>query len=126
VVRHFHQINQSGFKCRHVGINDFCIGDSSLSYLRQFQINDLKIDQSFVCNIATATGDATALSALIGLGNSLMPGVSARHDWVDDSCGSYVRVVVPQTDYSPSVTHRCHDAVADFGIKHHDVFEQSH
>ena len=79
-----------------------------------------------MCNIATATGDATALSALIGLGNSLTPGVSARHDRVDDACGSYVRVVVPQTDYSRSVTHRCHDAVADFGIKHHDVFEQSH
>jgi sensor c-di-GMP phosphodiesterase-like protein len=79
VVRQFNQINQSEFKCRHVGINDFCIGYSSLSYLRQFPIDDLKIDQSFVCNIATATGDATALSDLMVLVNRLKPVADAHH-----------------------------------------------
>ena len=79
MVRHFHQINQSEFKCRHVGINDFCIGYSSLSYLRQFQVDDLEIDQSFVCDIATATGDATILSGLNVLGNRLKPVADAHH-----------------------------------------------
>lgn len=61
-----------------LAIDDFGTGYSSLSYLRQFPIDTLKIDQSFVRNISAANGDATIVSAVIGMGNSLKLRVSAE------------------------------------------------
>ncbi|MEO8074912.1 MAG: EAL domain-containing protein [Acidobacteriota bacterium] len=52
-----------------VAIDDFGIGWSSLSYLRDFQIDALKIDKSFVEQIAA--GAAPIISAVIQMGNSL-------------------------------------------------------
>ena len=46
-------------------------GNSSLSYPRQFPIDTLKIDLSFVRDITRKTGEATIVSAMIGMGNSL-------------------------------------------------------
>ncbi len=54
-----------------LAIDDFGTGYSSLSYLQQFPINTLKIDQSFVRNIFDGNGDATIISAVIGMCNNL-------------------------------------------------------
>lgn len=61
-----------------MAIDDFGTGYSSLSSLRQFPINTLKIDQSFVRDISTDIKDATIVSAVIGMGNSLKLRVSAE------------------------------------------------
>ena len=61
-----------------LAIDDFGTGYSSLSYLRQFPIDTLKIDQSFVSDVMTAKGDATITSAMIGMGNRLKLCVSAE------------------------------------------------
>ncbi len=61
-----------------VAIDDFGTGYSSLSYLTKFPIDALKIDQSFVHQITTALGDATVVTAIIGMGRSLKMRVVAE------------------------------------------------
>jgi diguanylate cyclase (GGDEF)-like protein/PAS domain S-box-containing protein len=54
-----------------LAVDDFGTGYSSFSYLRQFPIDVLKIDQSFVKQIAPNSKDSTIVSAIIGMGRSL-------------------------------------------------------
>ncbi|MFP4314216.1 MAG: putative bifunctional diguanylate cyclase/phosphodiesterase [Alphaproteobacteria bacterium] len=54
-----------------LAIDDFGTGYSSLSYLRQFPIDRLKIDQSFIRNALNNPDDASIAKTIIGLGHSL-------------------------------------------------------
>ena len=54
-----------------LAIDDFGTGYSSLSYLRQFNIDRLKIDQSFIRNALTNQDDAAIARTIISLGHSL-------------------------------------------------------
>jgi diguanylate cyclase (GGDEF)-like protein len=53
-----------------IAVDDFGTGYASLSYLREFPVDILKIDRSFVAQVATS-GGTSFLDALIQLGNSL-------------------------------------------------------
>jgi EAL domain-containing protein (putative c-di-GMP-specific phosphodiesterase class I) len=48
-----------------LAIDDFGTGYSILSYLRQFPIDTLKVDQSFIHEINAETDEATIISAVI-------------------------------------------------------------
>ena len=61
-----------------LALDDFGTGYSSLSYLRRFPIDTLKIDQSFVHNLTMNDGDASIVSAVIGMGKSLHKRVVAE------------------------------------------------
>jgi diguanylate cyclase len=54
-----------------ISIDDFGTGYSSMSYLKRFNVNALKIDQSFVRGLAVYPDDAAIVDAIIGLGRSL-------------------------------------------------------
>ncbi|MEE9251533.1 MAG: EAL domain-containing protein [Alphaproteobacteria bacterium] len=54
-----------------LAIADFGTGFSSMNYLKQFPLDRLKIDQSFVRHILTSEQDASITKAIIQLGHSL-------------------------------------------------------
>jgi len=62
----------------HLAIDDFGTGYSSLSALQQFPISTLKIDQSFVRDIASNADDATIVGTIIHMGRSLQMDVVAE------------------------------------------------
>jgi diguanylate cyclase (GGDEF)-like protein len=54
-----------------VAIDDFGSGHSSLNYLKQLPIDDVKIDQSFVRDLATDSNDAAIVGSIVAMTHEL-------------------------------------------------------
>ena len=52
-------------------MDDFGTGQSSLVYLKRLPLDQIKIDQSFVCDITTDPSDAVIVQTIIGMANNL-------------------------------------------------------
>jgi EAL domain-containing protein (putative c-di-GMP-specific phosphodiesterase class I) len=63
-----HELRAEGFA---VAIDDFGTGFSSLTHLKHFPIDTLKIDISFIADLETDPGDAAITEAIIGLARGL-------------------------------------------------------
>lgn len=68
VVSTLHELKDLGVQ---LAIDDFGTGYSSMNYLKQFPVNSLKIDQSFVRDIMSNRKDASITKAIIKIGHAL-------------------------------------------------------
>ena len=85
-----------------LAIDDFGTGFSSLSYLKQFPVDRLKIDQAFISDVLSNKEDASITEAIINLGHSfgltvIAEGVETaeqmdflRHQGCDEAQGSFI------------------------------------
>jgi diguanylate cyclase (GGDEF)-like protein len=64
----FHRLKDIGVS---IAMDDFGTGYSSLGYLRSFPFNKIKIDESFIRDIAKNNDSLAILRAVVGLGRSL-------------------------------------------------------
>jgi predicted signal transduction protein with EAL and GGDEF domain len=64
--------------CISIALDDFGTGYSSLTHLRQLLVDRIKIDQSFVAEMATRADSAAIVCAVIALGRSLGLSITAE------------------------------------------------
>ncbi|WP_182199960.1 EAL domain-containing protein [Paraliobacillus salinarum] len=67
-IRILQQIKELGIQ---VAVDDFGVGYSSLSYLKQFQLDYLKIDRAFITNIHEDNNDFAIVQAIMEMARTL-------------------------------------------------------
>jgi diguanylate cyclase (GGDEF)-like protein len=74
-LRHLTLLKEAGVR---LAVDDFGTGYSSLSYLRQFPVDQVKIDRSFIAGVSRSTEDRAVVRAIVELGRALQLQVVAE------------------------------------------------
>ena len=69
-----------------VSLDDFGMGYSSLSYLQKFDIDNLKIDQTFIRNLSRSPDDMALCRAIIVMAHTLGMKVTAEGVETQEQC----------------------------------------
>jgi diguanylate cyclase (GGDEF)-like protein/PAS domain S-box-containing protein len=100
-----------------LSIDDFGTGYSSLSYLQRFPVDTLKIDQSFMRDLANDSDNATIVSAIIAMGRNLKQRVLAegvetaeqlaflRTHRCNEAQGHYLSPPLPANEFAKIMTN---------------------
>jgi diguanylate cyclase (GGDEF)-like protein/PAS domain S-box-containing protein len=74
-IRTLEELRHTGI---HISIDDFGMGYSSLSYLKDFPAGSLKMDRSFLTDVTQNQNDASIASAIIAMAHTLQISVVAE------------------------------------------------
>ena len=77
-LKMLHELRALGIR---ISLDDFGTGFSSLSYLRSFPFDKIKIDKSFIHDLSRSSGSRAIVNAVIDLGRSL--GISTTAEGVE-------------------------------------------
>jgi EAL domain-containing protein (putative c-di-GMP-specific phosphodiesterase class I) len=95
-----------------LSIDDFGTGYSSLAYLKQLPVHELKIDKSFVKNMAHDANDAKIVRSTVDLGHNMglrvvAEGIETEQVWnllsemgCDSGQGYYMSRPIPAEEFS--------------------------
>ncbi len=67
-TQQLHKLKEMGIR---LSIDDFGTGHSSLSYLKHFPVDTIKIDKSFIQDMTTLPEDASLVQAIVAMSHSL-------------------------------------------------------
>jgi EAL domain-containing protein (putative c-di-GMP-specific phosphodiesterase class I) len=67
-LRHLRSLKEIGVR---IALDDFGTGYSSLSHLRQFPVDQLKVDRAFVADVCESSEDRAVVQAVIDLARAL-------------------------------------------------------
>ena len=84
VVEKMHALKALGIR---LSLDDFGTGYSSLSYLKQLPLDQIKIDQSFVCDIASNSNDAVMVQTIIDMAQNFDLNVIAEGVETEEQLG---------------------------------------
>ena len=100
-----------------LSIDDFGTGYSSLAYLKQLPVDELKIDKSFVMNMAHDANDAKIVRSTIDLGHNMglrvvAEGIESEQTWnllaqmgCDSGQGYFMSRPIPANEFSAWSKH---------------------
>ncbi len=75
IIQRLNELSAMGVR---LALDDFGTGYSSLAYLKRFKVNAIKIDQTFIKEIASNTADLSLVMAIIAMSRSLELAVVAE------------------------------------------------